>query len=203
MRVAQALALLIILAVCAACDDGSAVEYTIALDIESGDERRLTDGEQSVYAIELSPDGTRLAAIAGDEDGIGAVVLDAADGTELHRLDLAYNLAIGPFVTWRTDSELLVMRGNEDDVYGTNAVLASWDLTTGDARDIAEFNGGGCCQNRLVVAPDGSAVAVSSARQTYLVTLPDGAVTPLVDDVGFASAVDWTPGSVFLLEAAT
>lgn len=202
MRVAQVLALALILAVSAACDDGYAPDYGIALDIESGDERRLTGGEQSIHAIELSPDGSRLAAIAGYEDRIAAVVLDADDGTELHRLDLGSYLAIGPFVAWRTDTELLVMRGEEDDVYGTNAVLASWDLATAGVRDIARFDGGGCCQNRLVVAPDASAVAVSSARQAYLVTLPDGLVTPLVDDVEFASAVDWTPGFVFMIEAA-
>jgi dipeptidyl aminopeptidase/acylaminoacyl peptidase len=81
-------------------------------DLESGDERQLTEGPSEYFDPRWSPDGTKIAALAPIESFVFAqlAVIDVASG-ELRRL-LPGTGAVGPY-TWTPDGAHILIATDE------------------------------------------------------------------------------------------
>lgn len=169
--------------------------------------RTIVAGGDPVARLALSPDGDRVAAVGGSDDGAGTtgatVVFDTGSGEELSRPAPGRAVSAAAFAP---DGDRLATAHG---VFGSGSSVDIWRATTGE--EVVELVRGASTTVMAAVAwsPDGERVAVARNEATagdgeFTLELVDGAITirdattgseqlALAVDEGWIRDLAWAP----------
>ena len=160
------------------------------IDVETKEETRLTEAEHRIGSFDVSPDGSRIAFTARDENRRNQGYL-----SEIHLLDvstgdireLTDNRAPEGRLTWAPDGRRLAYEAPSDGAWELRLdKLWVMDVETGEKRMISEAFQGNL--RDFVWTPDGRAILFGGLQGTdhnlYRLDVASGAVDQLTDHVG-------------------
>jgi Tol biopolymer transport system component len=165
---------------------------------------RLTNNTRHENNPALSPDGTRIAFHAGDENDLLSweiYILDLETGTETRLTD---NRVLDAHPDWSPDGKQIVFASFRDD-QGNPAGTADIYVTHTDGTGLTQLTDSPAEDNDPEWSPDGTKIAFKSTRRTgesareeiYIMNSDGSAVTRLSKTAGMQSDHDpsWSPDS--------
>lgn len=168
--------------------DGKETSDLFLLDVETGEERRLTDNDLSDWDGRFSPDGSQVAYVSlVDSETYGRqLFVINSDGTEPRQLTHAED---NTRPNWSPNGEQLIVQ--------RNGRLLLIDVATGDETPLGDWAG----EQALVGwSPDGDAIAFISNHHRpqkgefhlYRYDFDTGEAVSLVSELGNVAYGDWS-----------
>jgi dipeptidyl aminopeptidase/acylaminoacyl peptidase len=165
--------------------------------------REILFGNPARSDPEVSPDGTQIAWLAPDKNGVVNVWVDAGVGTEERAVTNENHRPI-EWYAWAGDSKhILYLQDNAGDEINH---LFSTDLTTGKVRDLTPFPGVRA-QNVLTDLQHPKFILVALNRRDrhvfdmYRIDLETGVAT--IEATNPGDVLTWTTDNDFVIRAAT
>ncbi len=164
----------------------------VVIEYPGGDERRITEGPESVLDARWTPDGESIVAIEANARQVFLTRFDASTGkrrerTEIPKGDEPFDgqvMDVGP------GGEVVVV--SSETPPGTAAV-SIWRRGAG-LEVIATIPGGPAnpVPAEIFISPDGSRIAVPFAEEIRIVMVDGSGHSRLEHDLGAAEVIGWT-----------